>query len=201
MKQHAPSAERNRAPIAAALAAQLPAHGTVLEIASGSGQHAVFLAAAFPGLIWQPTAPGEPERVSIAAYRAEAALANLCAPLPLDVRERPWPVARAAAVLAINLIHISPWACTEALFAGAATVLPPGAPIVLYGPFRVAGEPFVASNVAFEAWLRGLDPAYGVRALEAVDAVAAAAGFVLRTRIDMPANNLCVVWERAATGA
>lgn len=200
MKQHAPSAERNRGPIAAALAPHLPARGTVLEIASGSGQHAVFLAEAFPGLTWQPTAPGEPERASIAAYQAEAARPNLLAPLDLDVRVRPWPVPRADALLCINLIHISPWACTEALFAGAAAVLPAGAPIVLYGPFREADQAFVASNVAFDAWLRGLDPAYGVRALEAVDGVAAAAGFIRRARIAMPANNLCVVWERGATG-
>lgn len=196
MKQHAPSAERNRGPIADALAPFLPASGVVLEIASGSGQHAVFLAAAYPGLDWQPTAPGEPELASIAAYRDDAGLPNLRAPLRLDVRDAAWPVAHADRVLCINLIHISPWACTAALFAGAAAVLPADGAVVTYGAYRVDGEPFVASNVAFDAWLRGLDPGYGVRALEDVRAVAASHGFVESARVPMPAHNLLLVWRR-----
>jgi SAM-dependent methyltransferase len=163
MKRSAPSALRNRAPILEVLRRVLPAEGVVLELASGTGEHAVHFAAALPGLTWQPSDPSPEARASIAAWRAEAALPNLRPPLPLDV-VAPWPlddVAPLAAIVCINMIHIAPWAATEALFAGAARALAPGAPLVTYGPYRFGGAFTADSNAAFDADLRAPRSALG----------------------------------------
>lgn len=194
MKQHAPACERNQGPILEVLRAVLPASGTVLEIASGTGQHAVYFAARLPTLTWQPTDADPAARASVAAWSADAALPNLRPPLPLDVRE-PWPIAAADAIFCANMVHISPWECTLALLDGAARVLAPGAPLTLYGPYRQGGQ-MSPSNVIFDASLRARDPRWGVRELEAL--TQAARGFALERVVAMPANNLTVVLRRGA---
>lgn len=195
-KRHAPATLRNRDAIVAVLADWLPAGGTVLEIASGSGEHIVHFAAAFPHLAWQPSDPDPAGLASIAAYRAEDGRANLAAPLALDARAPVWPIARADAILCINMVHISEWAATLGLFAGAARLLPPGAPLILYGAYV---EPDVAtadSNRAFDASLRARNPAWGLRDLDVVKAAAADAGLIFAARQTMPANNLMLLSRR-----
>ncbi len=197
MKQHAPATARNRDPILAVLQRWLPAQGVVLEIAAGTGEHAAYFAGLFPGLSWQPTDMGEAALASIAAWRQEAGLANLLAPLALDVCQ-PWPVEHADAIFCANMIHIAPWRCAQGLMAGAGTVLRPGGVLILYGPFRVGGMHTAPSNDAFDADLRARNPDWGVRDLEAVGALAQAAGLDHLDTIPMPANNLSVVWRRRA---
>lgn len=195
-RQQAPAAARNRDPILAVLRGVLPETGTVLEIASGTGEHSLHFAAALPGLVFQPSDPNPEARSSIAAWAAESGLANLRPPLALDAAAPPWPVTAADAVLCINMIHISPWAATEGLVRGAASILPPGGPLYLYGPYRRAGVATAPSNEAFDRDLRGRDPAWGLRDLEAVAALAVAAGFSGPAVTEMPANNLSVVFRR-----
>lgn len=197
MKRHAPATARNSVPIADVLAAELPGEGTVLEIASGTGEHAVFLAGRFPALDWQPTDPDPGALASIAAWRDEAGPANLLAPMALDASAPDWPVRRAGAVLCINMIHISPWAASEGLFAGAARVLPQGAPLILYGPFLEAEVTTAPSNLAFDESLRARDPRWGVRDIAAMDALGAAHGLARTARFTMPANNLILVYRRS----
>jgi SAM-dependent methyltransferase len=191
---------RNREPILAVLRRVLPMQGTVqptvLEIASGTGEHAVHFAAALPHLIWQPTDLDAVARASIAAHRAAAQLPNLPAPLALDAAAAVWPVARADAVVAINMIHIAPWQATEGLMAGARRLLAPGGVLYLYGPYKENGRHTAPSNAAFDASLRARDPQWGVRDLDAVCALAAAHEFEFVERVAMPANNLSVVLRR-----
>ena len=196
MKQSAPAAARNREAIARVLAQQLPAAGLVLEIASGTGEHAVHFAAGFPQLQWQPSDPDPAARASIASWQEEAGLANLRAPLALDAASDAWPIAAADALLCINMIHISPWAAGEGLFAGAARILPAGAPLVLYGPYLEDTVETAPSNLAFDQWLKARDPAYGIRRIEDVDALAAGCGFARSSRVDMPANNLTLTYRK-----
>lgn len=188
----APAVARNRAPILAVLRSLLPATGLVLEIASGSGEHAHALAQAMPGLTIQPSDPGAEARASIDAWAQ--GLPNIRPALALDATA-PWPPLRADAVLCINMIHIAPWAATLGLVAGAAGVLNPGGLLFLYGPYRVAGA-MVESNQAFDASLRERNPQWGVRDLEAVARAAAAQGFSAPDITTMPANNLAVVFRR-----
>ena len=196
VRLHSGAAERNREPIAVVLERELPAAGSVLEIASGSGQHIVHFAARLPGLDWQPSDPDAAARASVSARVREAARPNLREPLALDVHAPSWPIDSADALVCVNMIHIAPWSATAALFSGAARLLRAGAPIVLYGPFRRDGSHTSGSNAAFDADLRARDPAWGVRDLEAVDAVARETGFARRALHEMPANNLCVVYVR-----
>lgn len=191
-----PAAARNRGAILNVLRRVLPPSGLVLEIASGTGEHAVHLARALPGLTWQPSDPDETARRSIAAHRDAAGLPNLPAPLAVDASAPVWPVERADAVVAINLIHIAPWAATRGLMAGAARVLPPGGVLVLYGPYKEGGAHTAPSNEAFDASLRASDPAWGVRALEDIAEAARACGLLLKERVEMPANNLTLVFGR-----
>jgi SAM-dependent methyltransferase len=195
MKQHAPATERNRDAIREVLQRELPATGTVLEIASGTGQHAVHFAAAFPNLTWQPSDPEATSRASIAAYRAEANLANLAAPLALDVTA-PWPVEAVDAIVCINMVHISPWESALALFAGAGQRLAEGALLYLYGPYRFDGTT-AASNEQFDASLRARDPRWGVRDVRELGAAASEHGLVLRGAVAMPANNHSLLFRRA----
>ena len=195
-RQQAPAAARNRDPILAVLRGVLPEAGTVLEIASGSGEHVLHFARALPGLVFQPSDPNPEARRSIAAWAAESGLANLRPPLALDAAAPSWPLTAADAVLCINMIHISPWAATEGLMRGAAAILPPGAPLYLYGPYRRAGVPTAPSNEAFDRDLRGRDPSWGLRELEAVTNLADAAGFSGPAVTEMPANNLSIVFRR-----
>jgi len=195
-RQQAPAAARNRDPILAVLRGVLPRTGTVLEIASGTGEHSLHFARALPGLVFQPSDPNPEARRSIAAWVAESGLVNLRPPLALDAAAPSWPVIAADAVLCINMIHISPWAATEGLMRGAASILPPGGPLYLYGPYRRAGVATAPSNEAFDRDLRQRDTAWGLRDLEAVAALAAAAGFSGPIITEMPANNLSVVFRR-----
>lgn len=192
---HAPATARNREPILAVLREVLPAHGTVLEVASGTGEHAAYFAAALPTLTWQPSDRESSALGSIAAHRARAGVPNLAAPVYLDLMGT-WPLAAADALVAINVIHISPWEATLALFAGASRVLPVGAPLITYGPYRVGGAHVAPSNEAFDGSLRARDPRWGVRDVEEVGAVADAAGFSLERQVAMPANNFTLVFRR-----
>lgn len=196
-RQWAPAAERNREPILDVLRDVLPACGTVLEIASGTGQHAAYFAAALRQLDWQPSDAEPAACASIAAWVAQAALPNLRAPLALDVGAWPWPLEAADAIVCINMIHISPWASTLALFDGAARVLGDAGVLYLYGPYRRDGAHTAPSNAQFDAQLRNRNPAWGVRDLEAVVAAGRAAGFDLEAVVPMPANNLSVVFRKA----
>lgn len=189
---------RNREPILTVLKRVLPPTGLVLEVASGTGEHAAFIARALPGLAWQPSDPDPDSRASIDAWAAEAnaAGASVRPALEIDVTRQPWPVTRAEAVVAINMIHISPPAATPGLLKGAAALLPPGAPLYLYGPFKVGGFHTADSNMAFEGWLKSQNPDWGVRNLDDVAELARAAGFGEPETVQMPANNLSVIFRR-----
>jgi SAM-dependent methyltransferase len=193
-----PAAERNKEPIAAVLARVLPAAGLVVEIASGTGQHAEHFARTFPALAWQPTDP-DPELLAITAARvARAALENLRAPLAFDVHAEAAPVERAAVVLCSNMIHIAPWSATPALLRHASAMLANGAPLVLYGPYKRNGEHTAPSNAAFDANLRSRNAEWGVRDLDEVEALARDRGFELAEVVAMPANNFMVIFRRTA---
>ena len=197
MKRHAPATERNRESILAVLRDVLPRAGVVLEVAAGSGEHAVFFAAQLPDLAWQPTDPDPENLASIAAYRDEAALASLRAPLRLDVTEPGWARDRTAdAVVCINMIHIAPWEACLGLLAGASALLSPGCPLYLYGPYREGGAFHAASNAEFDASLRARDPRWGVRDLAEVTRAAEASGFTRSSVVAMPANNHSIVFRR-----
>lgn len=191
---HSPSTLRNREPLLAALRPMLPATGLVLEVASGTGEHVAHLAAALLGLRFQPTDPDPDSRASIDAW--VDGLANVRPALALDAAAADWPVARADAVLCANMVHISPWAATEGLVAGSARVLPVGGPLMLYGAFKRGGWHTAPGNAEFDADLRARNPAWGVRDLEAVAALAEAAGFGRAKIMEMPANNLLVAFRR-----
>lgn len=193
-----PSTARNREPILEALAPRLPAAGLVLEIAAGAGEHALFNAAALPHLQWQPTDPDEAALASIAAWRDHAGTPNLLAPLRLDAADPDhWPVSAAEAVVCINMIHISPWSATEGLMAGASRVLPSGGVLFTYGPYFEDGKETAPSNLAFDVNLRSRNPAWGLRRVEAVAQAARAKRLILEEQIDMPANNLVLVFRKA----
>ena len=193
----APSTARNRDPILLVLKPRLPAAGLVLEVASGFGEHAVYNAAALPGLQWQPTDWDAASLPGIEAWRAHAALPNLLPPLQLDAAcPDSWPLERADVVVNINMIHISPWAATEGLMIGAGRILPPGGLLFLYGPYIEAEAKTAPSNLAFDQSLRSRDPAWGIRHLDQVKALAATQGLALAERIAMPANNLALFFRR-----
>jgi len=192
----APSAQRNRDPILEVLRRVLPTSGTVLEIASGSGEHVIHFARALPDLTFQPSDMSVESLKSVAAWVASSGVPNILPPLHLDVTQDIWPVGAVQAVLCINMIHISPWASTEALIAGAAERLAPGGVLYLYGPYKREQRHSAPSNEAFDADLRARNPAWGVRDLGDVAACAAAAGFSAPDVFGMPANNLSVVFRR-----
>lgn len=188
------AAERNKDAILGVLRRVLPAKGLVLEVASGTGQHVAHFAAALPALEWQPSDPDPDHLESIRAW--VEGLANVRAPLELDVTQRPWPIARADAVICSNMIHVAPWKAAEALVAGAGEILSPGGLLFLYGPFKRDGRHTALSNEAFDASLRDSDPEWGVRDLEAVADAAGAAGLKLDEVVEMPANNLSVILRK-----
>lgn len=197
MKQHAPAALRNREPIAEVLARELPEQGTVLEIASGTGEHAVFFAEAFPQLTWQPTDPSAEALASIAAYRADYSGSNLAAPQQLDAATPDgWSIGEAAAILCVNMVHISPWEATLGLFAGAERLLRGnGGPLVLYGPYIEDGVETAPSNLDFDASLKARDPRWGLRNAEALDALASTHGMARSARYALPANNIMLIYR------
>ncbi len=192
----APAAARNREPILRVLRGCLPHSALVLEIASGTGEHAVWFSQALPALTWQPTDQDPTALESIAAWRDRAGLPNLLPPLPLDASAAIWPVTRADSVIAINMVHIAPWAATEGLIAGAARVLGPDGLLFLYGPFARAGVHTAESNAAFDADLRARNPSWGVRDLDEIAALASRHGLKTLEQIAMPANNLSVIFRR-----
>lgn len=196
IRRSAPAALRNREPIADVLAQWVPARGTVLEIASGTGEHAVYFAERFPDLDWQPSDLHPDALASIAAWRDEAGLPNLCAPLPLDAAASEWPVERADAVLSINMVHISPWAAALGLLEGAARILRAGSPLILYGPWLKDDVPTAPSNLDFDADLKRRDPDWGLRRVEDFAAAAEDRGLSLETTRAMPANNLMLLLRR-----
>jgi SAM-dependent methyltransferase len=187
------SAERNKGPILTLLGRILPRTGLVLEIGSGTGQHVAHFAKALPELTWQPSEPDAAFRESIRSWVKLENLGNVRAPVDLDVCSFPWPVSHADAVLCLNMIHVAPWAATEALLTGAKGVLIPGGVLFLYGPYRRFGRHTAPSNEAFDVQLRASDPAWGLRDLEAVIELAGTSGFELAEVADMPANNFSVV--------
>lgn len=195
-RQHAPSAARNRDPILDVLRGRLPARGVVLEAASGSGEHTVHFAQAFPGLVFQPSDPDLQARASIDAWAAAAGLPNIRPAIALDATAQPWPIEAANAVLCINMIHIAPWEAAVGLVRGAAVLLEPGGLLYLYGPYRRDGRHTALSNEAFDRSLRGRNPAWGIRDLEAVAELAAAHGFGPPAIEQMPANNLSLIFSK-----
>lgn len=195
-RRHAPATARNREPIAEVLAAELPASGLVLEIASGSGEHVIHFARHLPDLTFQPTDPTVESLRSVAAWVSSSNVPNILPPLRLSTTDQPWPVTAADAILCINMIHISPWAATEGLMRGAAGLLRPGAPLYLYGPYKQEGRHTAPSNEAFDRQLKNQNPAWGVRDLEAVRDLAKSAGFLAPRLTEMPANNLSLVFYR-----
>ncbi|WP_050803756.1 DUF938 domain-containing protein [Citromicrobium sp. JLT1363] len=196
-KRESPAAQRNRAPIAQVLSEELPERGLVLEIASGTGEHAVHFARQFPDLDWQPSDPDAQARASIGAYAEEAALPNLREPVALDVSTEEWPIRSADALLCVNMVHISPWRASEGLFAGAAEILAEGAPLILYGPYIEAGVETAASNLAFDESLKARNPEWGLRDVSDIDALARRSGFSRMRRVQMPANNIVLVYRRS----
>ncbi len=197
MKQYAPAAARNRDLIANVLRDVLPESGLVLELASGTGEHAVHFAQAFPDLEWQPSDPDEAARASIAAWRKSEELGNVREPLEINAASADWGIDAADAMVCINMIHISPWRSAEGLFAGAARLLPQGAPLVLYGPYLEDGVPTAQSNLAFDESLKARNPEWGIRRLEDVDALAQSHGLERVGRVEMPANNLTVIYRKS----
>ena len=194
-RQQAPAAQRNREPILAVLREVLPPSGTILEIASGSGEHVIHFARALPDLTFQPSDINPASLESISAWIASSAVPNILPPVKLDVMAGNWPLS-ADAIICINMVHISPWEATIGLMQGAAGVLSAGAPLYLYGPYRRGGAHTADSNRAFDADLRSRNPAWGVRDLEAVSDLAAASGFSAPRIVEMPANNLSVIFRR-----
>jgi hypothetical protein len=192
-RRFAPAVARNRDPLLDVLRGVLP-EGLVLEVASGSGEHAIHFAGALPGLTWQPSDPEEGARASIDAWTRESGLTNICPALALNAATWPWPIDAADAVFCANMIHIAPWSAALGLLRGARGLLPPGAPLVLYGPYLRADVQTAQGNIDFDASLRARNPEWGIRALEEV--AIAAEGFSLDRVVEMPANNLTVIFRK-----
>jgi SAM-dependent methyltransferase len=192
---HAAATERNRDPILEVLRGVLPPAGLVLEIASGTGQHVAHFAPALPALRWQPSDASPAHLESIRAWSAASGADNIAAPLLLDVEREPWPVGQVDAILNINMIHIAPWSAAEALFRGAARLLPTAGVLYLYGPFKRGGQHTAPSNQRFDERLRGEDPRWGVRDVDELAVLATSVGFGPAEMIAMPANNLSLVYR------
>ncbi len=194
---YAPATARNRQPILDVLKGHLPARGLVLEVASGTGEHVVHFAQACPDLMFQPSDPDPGHRASVDAWAAALGLANIRPAMGLDVTAEVWQVEAADALLCINMIHIAPWAAAEGLMRGAGRVLAPGGLLYLYGPYKRGGQHTAPSNAAFDTGLRAQNPVWGVRDLEAVGGLAVANGLGAPTIVEMPANNLSLVFRKA----
>ncbi len=199
-KLSSPTAQRNKEPIAEVLRSVLPQTGKVLEIASGSGEHALYFAQNFPQLLWQPSDGDAAARASIASWEDHANLPNLLPPIALDASvPQEWPpVDAVSAILCINMVHISPWTATEGLFSGAEKLLGPHEPLILYGPYIRSGVETAPSNLAFDADLKRRNPAWGLRQLDDVSALATIHNFRLENVQDLPANNIAVIYRKNA---
>jgi hypothetical protein len=194
---HAPATERNREPILAVLRSHFAHRNRVLELGSGTGQHAVHFAAAMPHVKWQTSDLAE-NHEGIRAWIAQAGLPNLLPPRELDfAHPERWPITRHDGIFSANTLHIASWEEVQSLFAHLPRLLAAKASVVFYGPFNVGGEFTSPSNAAFDAALRAEDPKRGIRDLEAVQALAEGAGLSFVADLPMPANNRCVVWEKA----
>ncbi|MDD5366028.1 MAG: DUF938 domain-containing protein [Gallionellaceae bacterium] len=196
MKPYAESCEQNRDPILAVLREALAERKRVLEIASGTGQHAVYFGAALPHLSWQTSELPE-NHAGIQAWLDEAGLANVLPPLAIDVNVPAWPVGPVDAVFNANTVHIVAWPAVERMFAGIGRILEVGGLLCLYGPFNYGGAFTSESNARFDVWLKNRDPNSGVRDFEAVDRLAEAQGLFLIQDVEMPANNRTLIWRRA----
>ena len=192
-RRSAPAAMRNREPIVEVLREWLPARGLVLEIASGTGEHAAYFGEKFPKLHWQPSDLHPDSIASTEAWRQAAALPNVLPPVKLDASTADWPISRADAVLCINMVHISPWSAALGLLDGAAGVLASGGPLILYGPWLIGDGPTAPSNLAFDADLKARDPDWGLRRVEDFAAAAEERGLTLVETRAMPANNLMLL--------
>lgn len=197
-RRHAPATERNRDPIAAVLADVLPSSGNILEIASGTGEHVAHFAERFPALHWQPSDPDPSALASIASWTA--GLGNVATPVAIDATDPGWPVEPVDALLCVNMVHIAPWEATLGLMTGAAAVLSDGAPLILYGPYIRGDVATAPSNLAFDASLKSRDARWGLRSVEDVRAAAAARGLDFERLIDVPANNLMLVFRKGQSG-
>jgi Protein of unknown function (DUF938) len=195
-KRFAPATQRNREPIIAVLADILPSIGTVLEVASGTGEHIVEFAAAFPHLQWQPSDYDATGLASIVAWTAESGCDNILPPLHIDASASDWPIAATDAIICINMIHIAPWAAAEGLFAAASSLLPSDGLLYLYGPYLESEVPTAESNDMFDHSLKERNAEWGLRPLDDVVELAVRNGLRLTSRIDMPANNLSLVFHR-----
>lgn len=196
MKRHAPATSRNREPLRNVLTQWLPDCGRVLEVASGTGEHAVFFARSFPFLEWQPSDSDSDALASIAAHRKEASCANLAPPIHFDVTEPEFTVGPVDAIVCINMVHIAPFSACEGLFRHAQRLLKAGAPLVLYGPFRFHGEFHAPSNAEFDRMLKERNPLWGVRDLDEIETVARQREFRLGDIVSLPANNHCLIFLR-----
>ena len=197
MRRHAPATARNRQPILDVLRQHLPEAGLVLEVASGSGEHVMHFAASLPNLVFQPSDPDSEARASIDDWARETGLANVRPAVALDAQQAAWPVKQADAVLCCNMIHIAPWPAATGLVAGAGRLLPADGLLYLYGPYRRGGQHTAPSNDAFDRDLRRRNPAWGVRDLEEVAACANENGFGAPEIVEMPANNLSLIFRRS----
>ena len=194
VKRHAPATERNRDVIAETLARLLPAEGLVLEVASGTGEHAVHFARLFPALTWQPSDPDPIALASINAWRADSNVPNMRPAMLLDA-SADWPITQADAVVCINMTQISPWAATVGLLRNAARLLPPSAVLFIYGPYNQRDVPLAQSNAAFDASLRQQNAEWGLRYVDDIAEEAYKSGLHLDSVIDMPANNLSLIFR------
>ena len=196
-KRHAPATLRNREAIAEVLAKELPSSGKILEVASGSGEHAVYFAHRFPHIEWQPSECESDALASIIAWQEDHGAANLRWPTVLDASQPDrWEVRAANAIFCANMVHIAPWAVTQGLFAGAQSVLASGAPLILYGPYFENGVEPAPSNLAFDQSLKSRNPKWGIKHLNEMDELAVAHGFARAARYAMPANNLTLVYRK-----
>jgi hypothetical protein len=197
LRRSAPAALRNREPIAEVLREWLPERGLVLEIASGTGEHAVFFADQFPDLEWQPSDLHPDALASIAAWRDASGLATIRVPIRIDASSADWPIEKADALLSINMVHISPWRSALGLLNGASRLLPVGGPLILYGPWLKGDVETAPSNLAFDADLKSRDPEWGLRSVEDFAGAAEERGLKLEQTRSMPANNLMLLFRRS----
>jgi hypothetical protein len=200
LKPDAPATERNREPILAVLRERFADRTRILEIGSGTGQHAVFFAAALPHLTWQTSDLPE-NHPGIRAWLEDSALDNVLPPVAFDMAAPAgWPAARHDAIFTANTLHIASWPQVQSFFQHLPRLLADDATVVVYGPFNIGGKYTSASNADFDQWLKARDPASGIRDLEAVQALAEGAGLRFVEDIAMPANNRCLVWTKGAGG-